>query len=112
MEIFPFLTAEAGAPAFKIENVYISRRAIGRIPRTVQGITDVKLRGRFGSTDDVRVEFKYHGRVYIVLEPYGDNSEYWICRENPGEGWHDITELSNAFLHYQPPCTARFLAIL
>ena len=68
---------------FEIDSVLVSRRTIARLLRTVEGVTDVRVRGSWGSKDDVRVAFKYRDRDYIVYEPWGDNSRYWICPAFP-----------------------------
>lgn len=99
-----FLVSKGGRPtAFQIENVYVSRRAVAQLLRKTEGVTDVSLRGRFGSADDTRVEFKYRGRDYIVWEPFGDNSRYWIGPKDPEEGAADIAGLESSFKRYHPP---------
>jgi hypothetical protein len=94
---------EAGRTAFQIDNAYVSRRAVAQLLRKAEGITDVHLRGRFGSSDDTRVEFKYLGRDYIVWEPFGDNSRYWIGPKHPEQGAADMVGLENIFKRYRPP---------
>jgi hypothetical protein len=99
-----FLVAKEGRQtAFQIDNVYVSRRAVARLLMKAEGVTDVQLRGRFGSSDETRVEFKYLGRDYIVWEPFGDNSRYWIGPKNPEEDAADIVGLESIFKRYRPP---------
>ena len=89
--------------AFEIENAYVSRRAVAHLLGRLDGVTDVGFGGRFGSSNDVRVEFKYRNRDYIALEPFGDNSRYWIGPKETAESVDDIGELENAFKRYKPP---------
>lgn len=103
METFPLAKEGEGAVAFEIENAYASRRTIASLLEQAEGISDVRLRGRFGSSDDVRIEFKYLGWSYIVWEPYGDSSRYWIGPKNLEERAEGIAELQEVFKRYQPP---------
>lgn len=103
MEIFPLAKENERAAAFEVENVYVSRKSLVEILRQAKGVTNIELRGRFSSSDDIRVEFKYHDRNYIVMEPFGDNSRYWIGPKNPRESVPDITDLENSFKRYEPP---------
>lgn len=103
METFP-VTKEGGRQtAFQIDNVYVSRRGLVKLLTKLTGVTDVRLRGRFGSSDEVRVEFKYLGRDYQVWEPFGDNSRYWIGPKNPENEAVGIAGLESAFKQYRPP---------
>ncbi len=91
--------------AFEIENIYVRPKKIGGILSTVDDVTDVKVRRLFGASSDVHVAFKYLGIDYIVWEPFGDNSRYWIGPEQEKEQPSDIdiTPLANAFRNYEPP---------
>lgn len=104
METFPFVSKTGQrTTAFEIENAYVSRRTIVRLLKQANGITDVHLGGRFGSPNDVRITFKYLDRDYIVWEPFGDNSRYWIGPKNSEESMADASELENIFERYKPP---------
>ena len=86
-----------------------------RLLKTVAGVTEVHLGGRFGSSDDVRIEFKCQGHDYIVMEPFGDNSRYWI---GPKGGKDDVAAASNigkiksVFDGYKPPLPVKLLGDL
>jgi len=104
METYPVFTNEgARSQAFEIENAYIGPAAITRILAGVEGVTEVCPRKMFAKSSDVHVEFKYMGQPYIVWEPFGDNSRYWIGPSDQAEGETDITGLEEAFKCYQPP---------
>ena len=72
-------------------------------------MTEVHLGGRFGSPDDVRIEFKCLGH-FIVMEPFGDNSRYWV---GPKGGKDDVVATAHigrikaAFEGYKPPLPAK-----
>jgi hypothetical protein len=87
--------------AFEIENVYVTRRGIARFLAREPGISGIRLRGRIFSADDIRLEFKYVGRHYVVWEPYGDNSRYWIGPEDDQDRG-DVIEVRGMFERYRP----------
>ncbi len=105
METYPLIDEKKGDRpfAFEIENIYAGSRTIARLLTEVDGVTDVHLKKRFGSSDDIRVEFKYRNHDYVVLEPYGDNSRYWIGPKNPAESAGDISDVENIFKRHRPP---------
>jgi hypothetical protein len=112
MRTFPAARKQAHPLAFEIENVYASPRAIARVLTGVDGVSDVNLGGRFGSSNDIRVQFKYRDRDYVVWEPYGDNSRYWIGPKNLDDASVDIAQLEDAFKRYRPPFYRAFLGDL
>lgn len=105
MDTYPIVDPKKGASpfAFEIENAYVSRRTVARLLRKLDGVADVGLGGRFGSSNDVRVEFKYRNRDYVVLEPFGDNSRYWIGPKDSAESAGDIGQVESLFKRYRPP---------
>lgn len=112
MKTYPMFN-EAGVrtPVFQIENIYIGLAAATRLLSEVKGVTEVRRRKMFTKSSDVHVEFKYMGQPYIVLEPYGDNSRYWIGPADMVAGADDVpntqsptdlARLEDAFKHYRP----------
>lgn len=89
--------------AFEIENAYAGLRVIARLLGQVNGVSDVRVRGLFSKWEDVRVWFKYMGHEYVVLEPFGDNSRYWIGPKDDSGNALDIGDIENAFKDYRPP---------
>ena len=99
-------------PIFEIESIYIASGALVRLLAGVEGVTEVRLRKIFSKPRDIRVEFKYLGRSYIVWEPFGDNSRFWIGPADMVSGADpvpelgspsDILMLEDAFKRYSPP---------
>lgn len=105
METYPLIDEKKGDRpfAFEVENVYVGPGTIARLLAEVDGVTDVRTRKLFSGSSEIHVEFKYLNRDYIVLEPYGDNSRYWIGPKNPEENAGDISQIENALKHYRPP---------
>jgi hypothetical protein len=88
--------------AFEIDNVYISRKKVADLLKASQLVVDANLRSHFGSLDDARVTFKYSGQDFIVLEPYGDSSRYWIGPLDPRDDSIDVADLKEIFDSHRP----------
>jgi hypothetical protein len=94
--------------AFEIDNIYIGPRMVATILSAVEGVTEVRQRKLFRSPSDVHVSFKYNGKEYMVWEPWGDSSRYWIGPEKD-DIKDDITSIAAALEHYDPPVVVRWL---
>jgi hypothetical protein len=94
---------KARSSAFEVENAYISVATIVQLLQQVEGVNEVQPRKKLSESSDVHVEFKYLGQPYIVWEPYGDNSRYWIGPKDGVEAGGDSTEIEQAFKRYRPP---------
>ena len=105
METYPLIdkTKNNYQIAFEIENAYIGVGTIVRLLAGIIGITDIRKRKPFIGSSEIHVEFKYLNRDYIVWEPYGDSSRYWIGPKNPDECTDDIGIIDNTFKCYRPP---------
>jgi hypothetical protein len=105
METYPIVDVRRSPRpfAFEVENAYVGPGTIARLLVGIDGVTDVRTRKLFGASDDIRVEFKYLNLDYVVWEPYGDSSRYWIGPKNSSEGSVDIVDLEAAFKRYKPP---------
>lgn len=104
MQTYPTMDKHGLHPlAFEIENVYVGPRAIGRILEQVNGVSGVRVRRAFSKWEDVHVWFKYMDRDYVVVEPFGDNSRYWIGPKEAPENAPDVGAVENAFKDYRPP---------
>jgi hypothetical protein len=103
MRVYPLDGDLARSGAFEIENAYASRRSVAKVLKGIRGVTDVQLRGRILSADEVRVAFCFMGRPCIVWEPFSDNSRYLIGPEDPGAPGPDIFPIMTAFERHKPP---------
>ncbi len=104
MKTFP-LTTEGGTSvfAFEISNTLILQSTITHLLTGVDGVTDVRGRKLFSKSSDVHVEFRYLGQPFIVLEPFGDNSRYWIGPKDTTIDVGDIARLEAVFKAYRSP---------
>lgn len=103
MKTYLAIQRDGRVTAFEIEHACISRMTVSRILKQVAGVSGVHVAGRFGSSSDIRVAFQYFGLEYVVLEPFGDNSRYWIGPKNPGESVADARDLEDAFKRHRHP---------
>lgn len=113
MQTFPILSDDGiRQPIFEIENIYVGLSAIVRLLKAVDGVKDVRRRKPFSKFGDVHIEFTFMNQPYIVWEPWGDNSRYWIGPADMVEGADDVSniltpedhaKLEGAFHRYQPP---------
>lgn len=78
MKTYP-IKSEAGHPfALEVEVAYCNIRGLARTIATVEGVTEVKVCKPFSGEGDIRAKFRYRGDEFAVIEPFGDNSRYWI----------------------------------
>jgi hypothetical protein len=105
METYPLLDQnDHNRPyAFEVDNCYISLGTISKLLATVDGVTNVQRKSRFGSPEDVRIEFNYQGYSYIVFEPWGDSSRYWIGPKISEENAGPVGDVERVFKRYHPP---------
>lgn len=89
------------AVGFEIDNIYVSLRTVAHILRGVDRVTEVTTRRLFSRWEEVHIWFKYLNHDCVVIEPFGDNSRYWIGPKNPEEKF-DISTVETAFKQYQP----------
>jgi hypothetical protein len=104
MRTFPLaVEADRRLRAFEIENAYIGPSTVAKVLRGTEGVTDVEQRRLFPAESEVHVKFKYQGCPWIVWEPYGDNSRYWIGPESATALEGNVAQVEEAFARYQPP---------
>jgi hypothetical protein len=83
--------------AFEVTSSWVSFVPLFRILESVDGVTDV---GRQYRNDD-RVAFRFQGERFVVNEPWGDNSRYWIGPSDPAACQVDALPLEKAFSEYK-----------
>lgn len=91
--------------AFEIENSYVSVCTVAKILSVVPGISDVRVRRLFSSWDEIHVWFKFRNSNFVVWEPFGDNSRFWIGPEDKNDRI-DIQTIRDAFDQYSPSVLA------
>ena len=95
--------------AFEVENAYVGPRTIARLLSTVRGVSDLRRRKCFRGSSEVHVQFTYRGRAYIVWEPYGDSSRYWIGPDEAASEHDDVSDLEDAFRQHRPSLARRIM---
>jgi hypothetical protein len=100
MRTFP-LQASSKLHAFEVSNIWLQPRAIARLVRS-QG-AEVTFQRRLFRSGDVHLRFKFKGKEFQVVEPFGDNSRYWIgpAGDSPAPS-AEVSELHEVFAHYRP----------
>ena len=72
---------------FEISNMLISRGGVVKLLETIPTVTITKSPKRWTLDDDDFVHFTMNGHLFKVIEPFGDNSRYWIVTEDvAGQG--------------------------
>jgi hypothetical protein len=80
MKVYDLEDEEGRAFAFEVDATIGQRGA----ERVVAGIPDVRMirRRRALSGDDAFCGFELVGVAFVIEEPWGDNSRYWIGSSN------------------------------
>lgn len=99
MNTHPIKRPDGSLHSFEITSAWVTFRPLYHILRSTPGVTDVKRKW----FNDNRVAFNFHGKPFVVNEPWGDNSRYWVGLENRGICELDITPLLHAFQNYHSP---------
>ena len=110
MRTYP-LQASGALHAFEVSNVWLQPRAIARLVRT-QG-ADVTFRRRLFRSGDIHLKFNFKGKEFQVVEPFGDNSRYWIgpAGDSPAPS-AEISDLHDVFVHYRPGFLSVFRSLV
>ena len=96
--------------AFEIENIYISVKRIKKLLESINSVENISS-GRNVAVADVRIKFEYCGDQFIVMEPFGDNSRFWIGAEENSKSF-DVSAIERVFSNYKPPVFIRLLGNL
>ncbi len=93
--------------AFEIDNSYLNPKIIAKFLVNRPGISNIRAH-KLEDRDD-RLEFDFRGIRYIVSEPFGDNSRYWIGPQNPSLTMMETRELESFFVSFNPPIYRKIL---
>lgn len=112
MRVHPVVERNGEIVAFEIENLLIGTRQIARILSEEPQVAEVQARRPFAREKSPLVRFKLASESFIVDEPYGDSSRYWIGPENPETFLGSAGVLARAFESYRPPAWRSTLAAI
>ena len=72
---------------FSVSNLLLSRHAVARVVGSIQGVEIIRKQKRFVfSARDDFCEFVVDGKTFMAIEPFGDNSEFWVVPGPVAEG--------------------------
>ena len=82
---------------------------MARVLTAVPRVAGVRKRRPFSKWEEIHIWFSFAGHDWVVWEPFGDNSRYWIGPQNP-TAIVDFSQVEDAFKRYQPSIPRRVLA--
>lgn len=95
MRTYPLVNDDGISLGFEIDaTVFLA--PLVRIIERIDEVTDVRKRPLFGKWGEHRIRFRYRNKDCVVLEPFGDNSRYWVVLLDPEEPI-DMGDLERAF---------------
>ncbi len=77
MRVYDCNDSDGGLIAFEVDNATLTRNRACRIAASIAGVEIVRRSRLFRDSDDF-CEFLIDGETFIIEEPFGDNSRYWI----------------------------------
>jgi len=82
---------------FRISNLFVRRGSLPNIVCTIPGARIVRKQRSFrlAGRDDF-CEFVVDGKTFLVIEPFGDNSQFWVVTEPP-EDCPQLAKVRDAF---------------
>jgi len=98
--------------AFEIDNIYISIRTLAKVLSSLKGVENITTRRLFERKKENHIEFEYAGEPFVIWEPFGDNSRYWIGPKNPEKKSATITDIEEILKSYKPPFLIKLLGDL
>jgi hypothetical protein len=101
MKTYPIKNSNGFIFAFEIENTFISLHRIAKLLRSSSNVSNVRVR-TFFSFSDIVIRFLYKKHEFVVWEPYGDNSRYWIGPEDDNYKDYTLDQLQTIFQNYNP----------
>jgi len=82
---------------FIVSNLLLSRYGVANIASSIKGCTIARRPRRFSlSAPDDFCEFSLNGKTFLAVEPFGDNSEFWIVSE-PAEDSPELALVRETF---------------
>jgi hypothetical protein len=111
MKTYP-IRDDAGRPfAVEVDIALFGLRNLARVIATVEDVSEVSVCKPFSRSGDVRATFRYQGKEFAVVEPFGDNSRYWIGPA--GQTRHqDISPIEAQLAAFQPSVLRRVIGSL
>ena len=84
MRIYDIRDSDGRVVAFEVPNFFLGRRGACRVVRAIAAARILRTPRRFRLFDDEEFcEFELEGEQFVLYEPYGDNTRYWIGPKQP-----------------------------
>jgi hypothetical protein len=99
MKTYPIRRPDGSLHGFEIGNTFLSMGAIRRILQSVDGVSHLNRQWR----SDDRLTFVFRGAPWVVHEPFGDNSRYWIGPRDAKNHDLEVGPIHDAFVSYKSP---------
>jgi hypothetical protein len=113
LRTYPLVDDSGAMRAFEVSNVLLSAREIAALVSDRLAASVTGGPNTFFSRDDTRLRFEYAGVEFEVVEPFGDNSRYWI---GPVDGVFSrvdaLAEIEAVFRSYRPSLLRRVVSAL
>ena len=100
MRTWPVTDEGGKVTAFEVSMLRIGLREIEGILRSNPDVSKLTRR-RIFSPSEVHITFYYRGVEYVVWEPFGDNSRYWIGPKDKPAQPSDVADLEQGFRAYR-----------
>jgi len=86
---------------FSVRSTLLTRWGVPAIVRSILSARVVRKQQAFrlAGPDDF-CEFVVDGKTFLVIEPFGDNSEFWVVAEPPEPQCFPLTKVRGAFENY------------
>jgi hypothetical protein len=81
--------------AFEIDAQLLGR-GLARLLGQVEGVSNLRRRKWWVGSPDVHIRFRYREREYIVWEPFGDNSRWWIGPDDATSEHVSLADIEHA----------------
>lgn len=102
MKTFPAFVKDQHVLAFEVRNTFLPSSSIVALLKSVEGVSEVTSFRLFSRHGEIRAEFKYKNLDFIVVEPFNDNSRYWVGPKDMNALVTDIGRIESAFQSYKP----------
>jgi hypothetical protein len=83
MKTYDIRTDQGQVIGFEINNTFVGRWRACRAARDIPGSRIIRWPRRWALNDDEFCEFELNGSRFVIVEPFGDNSRYWIVSDPP-----------------------------
>lgn len=108
MKTYPIKDDKGQLVALEVDMVYCGLRNLLSIIASSEGVSGAAIGTGRSADADVRATFQYQGDDYVVTEPFGDSSRYWV---GPVERnvRRDISATEGRMKDFQPPALRRIV---